>query len=410
MVVARPTVPRVLLLTGTAPAPDGVGGIILDDLCRFLPSDRLVVAHVVDRGGSVRDVPNSNGAPWRNIPLHFQRRPESKWGRLGRVLSWPGMSLRNHRAIRRAAEATVSFAREHGVREIWAVLDGPSTTELAVPVARRLGVPLRVMVWDDVEHNVRYFGLDSWTARRVKKRFAQTVRSAARCAVIGETMQAEYSRRYAQHGVIVRHGTDPSTPQVAATEPGPAIRIGFAGSVTARSAFDKLLATLDQLGWEVGGRPVTLVLMGGRFDLWSKVPRRIECLGWQPVDLTIQILAGCTLNYLPQPFESDWRSFSELSFPSKLTTYLAARVPILLHSPTYASLPRFFADHRFGVLCTELDTTRLGEALQSIALNPDVRANAVSASELALAQEFSTQRFRTSFAEFLDLQLESLHA
>lgn len=410
MVVDRPTVPRVLLLTGTAPAPDGVGGIILDDLCRFLPPDRLAVVHLVDASGATTDRRAANGAPIRQITARYQCRPVSRWGKPGRALAWLEMTRRNRQSVRRATAECISYARAQGITEIWAVLDIPVAIDMAAKVARALGVPLKAMIWDDIEHNVRYFNADPLTSRRLRQSFSDAIRYAERCAVIGETMQSEYSRRYGKRGVILRHGIDRLSMPGHSIEGTGAIRIGFAGSISARSAFNQLLATLDHLNWRIGGRPVTLVLMGGRFDLWSKVPRRIECLGWQSVDQTTEILAGCTLNYLPQPFEDDWRSFSELSFPSKLTTYLAARVPILLHSPTYASLTRFFSDHRFGVLCTELDTTVLGEALQSIALNRDLRAEAVTAAERALAQEFSTQRFRTSFAEFLDLQLESLHA
>lgn len=398
-------IPRFLLLTGTAPTPDGVGGIILDDLSRFLSNDRLAVAHVV-QNTKARETLTSSGTVMRGISVPYDCRPESKWGRPGRAIAWLGMWLRNRRSLQRGTVDCVAFAKDQAVTEIWAVLDVPATIEMAVSVARQLDKPLKVMVWDDIEHNIRYFGLDRLTAKRLRRRFAVAVRHAVRCAVIGETMQAEYSKRYGRIGVIVRHGADQFTVPRTTGEDVRTVRIGFAGSVTARTAFDQLLATLDDLNWEIAGRPVTLVLMGGRFDLWSRVPRRIECLGWRSVQQTIEALSGCTLNYLPQPFEPDWRPFSELSFPSKLTTYLAAGVPILLHSPANASLPRFLAKHPFGELCTELDSSLLKQALRRIALDHDLRLASVAAAKRALSEDFSTKRFHSSFAEFLGVQLD----
>lgn len=395
---------NILLLAGTAPAPDGVGGIILHDLSGFLPEGSLSVIHVVD-AGQVRDTITARGDPMRVLPVAFQGRPDSRWGRLGRAVDWMRMTLANHRNLGKAVRACVEYAKAQHVDEVWAVLDTPTAIALAKPVAEALGLPLRVTVWDDIEHNVRYFGLDRFTAARNLKDFAGAIRHATSLAVIGETMQDAYQQRYGTIGVIVRHGAE--QPHVAGPtlESNSGIRIGFAGSVSARSAFDQLLQALDLLGWSIGGREVTLVLMGPRFDLWSSVPRRIECMGWRAVDDTIRILSECTVNYLPQPFEDDWRPFAELSFPSKLTTYLAAGAPVLLHAPPHASLPAFFERYPAGALCTVLDADMLAAELRDLCLDEGLRHNAMQASRRALADEFCVNRFRNSFAEFLAIDL-----
>lgn len=398
---------RILLLTGTAPRPDGVGGIILHDLAAFLPPGTLSVAYVLDAAGTSCDETTPNGDPMRIVPVPFQRRPESRWGRPGRALDWVSMRKANQRHVSAGVRACVEYARAQCVDEVWAVLDTPAATAMAVPVAEALGVPLRTTVWDDVEHNVRHFGLDRFTAARFRKNFGDAIRRSERVAVIGETMQAEYERLHGKRGVILRHGAEqPSTPDVQLQRNGE-LRVGFAGSVSARSAFDCLLKALDRLAWSINGREVTLVLMGQRFDLWSNVPRRIECLGYRSVDETIRILSGCRVNFLPQPFEADWRAFAELSFPSKLTTYLAARVPILLHAPPNASLPAFFARYPFGAYCDALDVDQLAVLLVNLCSDQGLQASACDAARRALDDEFSVARFRSSFADFIDMNLAS---
>ena len=403
-----PTEPRrILLLTGTAPKPDGVGGIILHDLAKFLPPGTLSVAYVLDAAGSTRDETTPDGDPMRVLPVPFQRRPKSRWGRPGRALDWMAMRKANRRHVSAAVRACVEYARAQGVDEVWAVLDTPAATAMAAPVAKALGLPLRATVWDDVEHNVRHFGLDRFTAARFRKDFGDAIRSSERVAVIGETMQAEYERLHGKRGVILRHGAEQAfTPDVQRQQ-REELRIGFAGSVSARSAFECLLKALDRLGWLIDGREVTLVLMGQRFDLWSNVPRRIECLGYRSVDDTIRILSACDVNFLPQPFEPDWRAFAELSFPSKLTTYLAAHVPILLHAPQHASLPAFFARYPFGGYCDTLDVDQLASMLSKLCSDEGLRASACDAARRALDDEFSVARFRSSFADFIGMDLAS---
>lgn len=396
---------RLLLLTGTAPSPTGVGGIILHDLAGFLPSGMLSVVHLDDADGQGRDESTANGDPMRIVPVPFQRRPESRWGRPGRALDRLRMARANRRALAAGLRACVEYAQARRIDEVWAVLDTPVSIALAQPVADALGVPLRVTVWDDVEHNVGYFKLDRLTAQRCRASFAKAIHRACSVAVIGETMQAEYQRRYRQQGVILRHGAEQPTSSGPAAADREGLRIGFAGSVSARSAFDCLLAALDRLQWRVDGHEVTLVLMGQRFDVRSNVPRRIECLGYRSVEATVALLSECTINYLPQPFEAGWRPFAELSFPSKLTTYLAAGAPILLHAPAYASLPKFFEQHPFGALATELDAAALADALETLCIDRQRRAAARHAGSTALAEAFSVERFRADFARFLDLPL-----
>ncbi len=399
--------PRTLLLTGTAPDPTGVGGIILDALCRFMPAGTLGVAYLPEGAGirSERQL-NSGVAMWI-LPTPYERRPMSRFGRAGKLVAAIGQSVRNRRNLEARVDDCIAIAQAHCAQQIWAVLDTPVAIELAATVSRKLGLPLRALVWDDVEHNVRHFQLDRFTASRVRRRFATAVRQAVASAVIGETMQAEYARRYGTRGTILRHGVEIGGTRPAAT-PSAGVRIGFAGSVSGRSAFELLLAALDGMRWQIDGQPVTLVLLGPRFDLWSSVERRVECLGWRSVEDTISILSGCTVNYLPQPFELDWRAFSELSFPSKLTTYLAAGQPVLLHAPKHASLPAFFERHPFGLACTELDATALTSVLRRLVLDDVVRAKSIVAAREALEQEFSAAHFRKQFATFFDISASAL--
>lgn len=402
------SVPRTLLLTGTRPTPDGVGGIILDDLCDFLPRDAVCVAWVQEGEGAPRETALRHGIPMRTVPVAFSRRPALDGSRLARIASWPMMRSRNQRRLKAALRDCVAWARRHGVEQVWAILDMPVSIELAMPLAAALGVPLRVTVWDDVAHNTRHFGLDRLTAAHVSRRFAEALRGSIGLAVIGETMLSEYRRRYGSEGVIVRHGVASvdSEASIAGTD-GP-VRIGFAGSVSARSAFELLLSTLDRMGWSIDGRRVILTVMGPAFDFRSGVERNIECLGWRAVEDTIRILSACTLNYLPQPFEPEWEPFSRLSFPSKLTTYLAAGAPVLLHAPEYASLPEFYREHPFGACCLSLDSQSLEQAIRLLALQDDARSSAKNAGRQALAREFTRDRFRESFAEFMGVPPSAL--
>lgn len=407
-VSANAPVPRTLLLAATLPRTDGVGGILLAELCSLFPPDSLCVAHVREGHESERAPELAREVPFLAQRVDYRRRAASRLGRAARTVSALVQEGRNRRHFATARRACVAWARSQGIAQVWATLDSPVSIALAVPVAAALGVPMRAMVWDDVHHHIAYFGLDRVKARSLMQAFRAALVSATRCAVIGESMKAEYERAYGVSGVIVRHGAE----AVPATRRAPASHwtIGFAGSVTARSAFEMLLATLDRCDWTLAGKPVVLRVMGSRFDLRSDRPRRIECCGWRSVAETIELLSQCDAAYLPQPFEPEWSAFARLSFPTKLTTYLAAGVPLVLHAPTGASLPAFLDVHPIAAWCRSLSGDELEALLVRALVDDEFRNTSVAAGRVALATELSPARFRARFADFLGVPADSLAA
>ena len=56
-------------------------------------------------------------------------------------------------------EKIAAFGRRGKVDRVWVPLHSPTTIRVAEPVARALGVPLIVTVWDPPNYKLRQFGL-----------------------------------------------------------------------------------------------------------------------------------------------------------------------------------------------------------------------------------------------------------
>ena len=394
---------RTLLLTQTTPGPQGVGGIILKELSGLFAKQTLCTFLVVK--------------PWQNVTLpeefsdaevkfgtaKYERASQIPSPRVWHAVGAVQRSFLFRRHCERLVNEAVEFASAEDVNAVWAVLDAPTSIALAEPVARALGVPLYCMVWDDIEHNVRYFRLDRLAANKARSNFSSALRAASGVAVIGETMQAEYQSRYGVSSVVVRHGIDESLLKPVGVEPqsGSVLRIGFAGTVSARSAFSNFLKGLDERGWHIGDRTVHLILVGHRFDLSTNRAAHIEYLGWRSNAETIELLSSCDVNYLPQPFEPEMSSFSRLSFPTKLTTYLAAGRPVLLHAPDGASLPRFFKEYAFGAWCKQLSGETVTSMMEELVSDDAKLSRAADAVERARRSVLSRKVFLQQFKLFM---------
>jgi len=331
------------------------------------------------------------------------------WGvqgsRVERILKWPFHWWRNRRKVESLVTAAVAFGSQKHVELVWAVLDSPTSIAVSRKVAKRLGVPHIAMVWDDIQHNLQYFGVYRFSQRFLLREWDLTLREARNCAVIGEAMKSEYDRTYGTNAVIVRHGVSEELVKPTAIAPSRErpIRIGFIGSVTAGTAFQCFVRALDSNGWQLNGKEVRLLLAGHRFDLRCQKPANIEYRGWRSLDESIAMLGECDLNYLPQPFELGQQHLARLSFPTKVTSYLAAGRPVLLHCPEYASLCQFLRKHSFGVWVGSLDEGALVAAMESLLSDRVKYSDCVNAGRIALHQEFSDARFRSSFTEFLNV-------
>ena len=398
--------PRTLLVTGTLPGTAGVGAIILRDLLADMPKGSVCCVAAVRRGTGTRSSQDRDC----QADVVFERRFETAY-RPVRGLAGEIVSAVVRRALFRrhvagfVTQATASGQR-HAVELVWAVLDCPTTILAARDVAGRLGVPLVVLVWDPPEVLAAQLNHDRFTRSALLSEFESTMRFADRCGVVGESMKARYDAAYGQQCVIVRHGLASSRWREvrSRTWPGREVRVGYAGSITAPGTFRTLVQMLDSRGWELGGRDVVLRLIGARHQLNPRGPQRIEYYGWRSVDETVTLLSECNLLYLPQSFSERLRPLAELSFPTKLSTYLAAGRPVLLHAPHYASVAPFFERYPFGVWCRSMELDTLASALCRLAVPGADVDQTCRHVERARQEELNADVFRRRFRQLLGLE------
>lgn len=391
------SMPRILTLSGTIPGEPGVGGVILRDLMSELPAGTLQCIPAATR--QVIDLGWLEHAP--ELAGHVVRRYETGWrpvrGITGELFGRAARLATFTRHCRQLVEDICNSEAAKSCDLVWAILDCPTVIEIAETVARRLNKPLVVHVWDAPELLVNHLQMDRWSASAMLKRFSRTIRAAERIGVICEQMQQTYRQQHGEGNYIVmRHGIREDLWRDA-KEPADRLMIGFAGSITAVEPFRQLVAMLDANNWILNGRPVTLRLIGSRYTLDSRQAQHIEFFGWRSLEETVRLLSECSMTYLPQPFDRALRPLAELSFPTKLTTYLAAGCRVLLHAPEYASVVPFLAEYPIGAVCHSLDNSSLANAFAELDRMPqtDITRAVHSARQDEFNSHVFVQRFCT---------------
>jgi hypothetical protein len=391
--------PKLLVLSSSLPGSRHGGGVIQDAILSRYPRDRYVCVSLKGpegERGPEQATPSLKGVPCLVAPVT----PEPRWRGarfylpLVRALGY--FLLSPWRAIEIA-----DFGRRHGVELVWAELQGESLL-LAANVAARLKVPLAGTIWDDPEGWLADGRYDFISRRLLRLRFRQALQAARQVSTISEAMQAEYRRLYGLESVILRYGHDlGDAPGAPADRQPEAIVIGFCGSVYGEDAWRGFLTACARINAEGRLPPVKILIFGSTTFPYPHPGVEVTCRGWLPVRGMLRGLAAADFCYLPYWFTPEKRRHAELSFPTKLTTYLAAGRPVLYHGPPYADASRLMATWRLGVRVHSLAGAGLEAALKLLGRDRQLQNTCHQAAAAAFRQEFNSTVMQGNFARLI---------
>lgn len=394
---------KILLLTDIPPCHGYTAGLVLDQLCRFLPRETIACFTVHDPSIPAALTPDLDWMPHRTAIKPMENAWRILPSKLG-VFTARARELRNERRhIPRLADEIAEFGREFGADTVWCVLQGQTMIRLAEPVADRLSARLRTLVWDPFEWWMRDRRVDRFTRKSVERSFGGALKRSESCAVASWAMGEKYSAVYGGKYVPVISSRDESWVQ----PPGEALHnkeevtIGIAGQLYASSEWGNLLLTLEKSKWRIEGRKVKIRMLGPSAKVHASTPANFEYLGWHNQPETIRLMSEADILYLPYWTDPEFEMEARLSFPSKLVSYLAAGRPVMFHGPEYASPARFLAKHEAALNCYTLENTKIYDTLARMVLDVDLYRNLSVNGRRAFDEYFTLARMRESFAEFL---------
>ena len=402
---------KILLLTDIPPCKNFPAGLVLDQLCRFLPRGSIACFVVLDQALSARISPDLE---W--IPTQYMQRPRQTLELpqyLNRLNSTAHLFLYyyNVLTIRHVADQVVRYGRAFGTDTLWCTLEGQSLIRLALPVTTELGVPLLTEVFDPPTWELRAHSAHRISNGRLLTEFAKTVRTSRACATASWPMAREYAEKYGTGTVAFLPSLDPciALPPAAELHYANELVIGLAGKVYATQEWKALIAALDAVDWKIGRRTVRITLLGSYGPpLSANRPVCIEYLGWHTQENSVKLLSEADILYCPYWFDPTFETEARLSFPSKLTTYLAAGRPVLFHGPEYASPAQFLKDNEAGLACYSNKRADIIDALTTLATDKELYSKLTHNGRTAFDKYFTLSSLRKSFATFLGVEEDFL--
>jgi len=397
---------KILLLTDMPPCKDFTGGLVLDQLCRFLPHDSIACYAVMNRIIRAR---RSSDMDW--MPIEYQVKPIERAirllpGKFGEdIAKW--MEERNEKMVlKNILPKVVKFGRENKVDKLWCLLQGQTMVRLAQASAEALGVPLYTQVWDPFGWWLRANKIDHRTAHHLLDKFDETVRNSRVCATASWAMSEEYTDKYGVKNFPVISSLDSNWACQPATRPNNSEEfvIGLAGQIYARDEWNALISALEKYQWKISGRKIRIRILSRGMPRGVARPKNTEYLGWLNQQKAIKVLSEVDMLYLPYWFSPEFKEEATLSFPSKLVTYLAAGRPIVFHGPDYASPAKYLERNNAALLCYSLEPDKIIETIASLITDLTLYKTLAHNGASAFMRDFTYDTMKAKFYKFLELE------
>jgi hypothetical protein len=202
----------------------------------------------------------------------------------------------------------------------------------------------------------------------VDRRCRSLLRRAGSVDVVSEAMGRRYERRFGvKAGVVFRYIDRPATAVASPLAEG-VVKIGHVGSAYSAREVEAFFDALRRLEQSDGIR--FKVLAYGRSPALEsasvKFSGLVQPLGDVAEDEVVRQLAQCSFVYSMYSFDSSHRIFRETSQPTKISTYLMAARPILVHSPRNSTTSEMMEKFRLGISVNALAQSELVDGIRRI--------------------------------------------
>lgn len=395
------TLPRLMLLSTCHPGWEGTGGMILADLARTYPCDRLSCFTFLRPTKAEFDwAPTEHGC--RGLP---ELGLPGAWPLMGRLALWPMRHAAWRAQIEMLIDQAVRFGRKQRVEKIWGVAETLTNIMMIRRVAQRLGVPYVVNVWDPPDYIAHYRKLDRFSTWAMMREFERMMHGAEAAGVASPWMAEDFGERYGTRCVVMWHGISRDlwlSPCSAPVGDG-RLTVAFTGTLYARREFEAFLDAMALCGWNIADTPVWLRLLTPVLHLECTRSLEIEYLGYRKMDETLALIHRSDISYVPYWFDNAFRRVVRLSFPSKMIAGMAAGRPVFFHGPEDSSPARFMREHPVGFQCNSLEPRRIVGAMEWFMAERDAYARATQAGRDALEQHFNLEAYVGSFARMLGI-------
>lgn len=394
---------NILLLTDVLPSKNYSGGILTLQLVKFLIEEKVKLSCVCIKEKSVREVVDEEII--EQFDYIILDKPH-EFGVESKV------KRRNYEAkLEKIINRTIDFIKEKDVTKIWCPIQGETLVRVLEKVSEITGIPYVIQVWDPIEWILDAKGYQRPKKDLIVEKFESLLINAKYCLTASKAMTEIYKEKYNEKSIEIYTSVKLPTIEQLKKKKNKEFSIVLSGQVYATAEVENLLEALDRMNWEYNGRKIIFKYFGtSSTELIEKKGnknRNIELAGFVEQDILMKETAKADLLYCPYFFsqKSVYKKISEQSFPSKIVTYIPTKVPILIHSPEYSSIYKFFYDREAAYMLTSKKVENIKNKIMEILEDTKEHRNDLTNNAIKLyEQNFLPSKVKENFFQGLEIE------
>lgn len=357
---------NVLLFSDIPPSLNYSGGIVLNKLCDYL----LEAGHQVNCFTCMNpdlspEIPEDKK---KRMIFANMNKPNENWE--GEEYSRKMNKKMAEEELPKITEAATQFAKETGAEMLWIVEQGQSIILQARPLAKATNLPYVIQTWDSPQWWMKANRYAEQTKREVMEEYGKAL-SEAECFIAASwIMEREFKEQYhcKRSKAVVLGFPEQDLPTIHRKDNN-AFVIAMAGQIYAVEEFRALLTGLNLLNWSYKDRKIYLDIYAPylpQLEMPFELPSNVRIKGWRTQSELLVELKNADLLYCPYWFDPEYAIVSHTSFPSKLSTYLSVKRPVVVHGPSYASPLVFVKENNAGYCWEKLDAQYIADGVMKI--------------------------------------------
>ncbi|MGY3213808.1 hypothetical protein [Mucilaginibacter sp. HD30] len=299
-----------------------------------------------------------------------------------------------------AINAARALADKFGKEKLVKVLVCPQgANSLYTIEALKKRRPVKYISWVMDDHLVQYINGRWEYPNNIETVFGKHLREAEHVFVISPQMQQFYLERFGVNSTVLFGPADAIKTTTYNVNTTGLIKIGYFGAVDLWQK-DALAAVANAVSDA-----------GGQLDIYSiieKLPQELNHPGVQlkgrlSPEMVLPTMQRYDAILLPMSFSEEKRHMSEFNIATKMSEYLASRVPILAVGPAYSAMIKYLKGHEAAIVVDSVDKSEIKKGFtllqhkQTVAITlanaANVAANATGTKPMRMQWQIAVNKF-----------------
>lgn len=363
---------RILLLTDIPPCTNYTSGIVINKWCDFILNDNHSLFCALVHNKFIKThIPYDKK---KNITFIRYEKPEESY-KLSKIksinfiksfkLHWKNINI----IIPEIGDSIIDFMNENKIELLMCSIQGEIITFLLDYITKKTGIKYVAQTWDPIEWWIKENNFDIISSKKLVNKFSEVAKNASCFMSMSWEMTKAFQNDYKANCITNIPSLEYEKYKTNKEFNDGKFHIGFSGQVYSKEEFNLLFEVLEDMDWKFNGKDIYLDLFGAQFDENFSKNKNVNNHGYLNQKNLLIELKKMDLLYCPYWFNEEYKKPCLLSFPGKLTTYMKTGVPILMHSPIYASPYKFLKKFDIGYYCNSLKSKDLRNLLSFIIKN-----------------------------------------